>query len=160
MNKNGETNINETPICLPCGTKVAKGMKIYTVETLTKASAYEFKRQQKGRFLEHSGKLSTHVVEHTVIAINQAANARSFTVRSDRGCEHTFTVKGMCLPDIYVSKAAAAKKRKAINMKDVDKLFAKIKAADLALRQETKRYKERKNKYRIVINKLLKAKYL
>jgi len=114
--------LKDVPITLPDETQVVKGMKIFSVEKLSPTS-YD---QRGGNYYRtHTGSVSSKIVEHTVVAVNQAANSRSFTIRSDRGCEHTYTVKNSCLPHLYGKKANAIAKQKEFITEDIEALKKK-----------------------------------
>lgn len=121
-----DSKLKEIPISLPDGTIVKAGMKVYTVEHLSASSDYDFKRYPEGRFLKYSGRIATELIEYHVLSVNQSAVSRSFTVKSDRGCEHTYSVKGQCLPDIYGSKAKATEKRRSKTLSDIAIIKTKI----------------------------------
>lgn len=117
-----EGRLKDTPILLPDGVPVTKGMKIYSVNKLDVINYIA-----SGDYvMSHSGLPSSRIIESSVISVNQAANVRSFTVRSDRGCETSYTVKNSCLPKIFGSKAAAIAEQKRFHELDVQKLQAKI----------------------------------
>lgn len=125
-----DEKIKDTPIFLPDGVKVEIGMAVFTV-LKKEVSAYPYKSGVKS----FSGGESFQIVEHKVIGINPRANSRSFTVRSDRGCEATYTVKNNCLPEIFGKRSSALAKCKDIHFEDIVKLQKKIaekqKAIDL-----------------------------
>lgn len=147
--------LKDVAITLPDGTEVVKGMKIYSVERL-QPSSYE---KSKIYYRTYTGAMSSLITEHTVIAINQAANSRCFTVRSDRGCEHTYSVKNNCLPNMYGKRENAVKKQKEITAENIEALETKKVKATEYLEKEQKVFAEKMTKYKNTISALKKLKY-
>lgn len=147
--------IKDVPISLPDGTEVKKGMKVYKVER------WEFGYSKRdGKYVNKwTGIASSYLVEHTVIHINADANSRSFTLRSDRGCEHTYSVKNSCLPQIFGSKDAAIAHQKTVTKEDIVKIEKKIESSVKYIQDKIKANKEEQLKYRTTIAQLKKLRY-
>jgi hypothetical protein len=101
-----------------------------------------------GDVKSYSGKARSKIMENTVIGVNQSANARTFTVRSDRGCETTYSVRNNCLPQIFGKRSSAAARAKEVVLKDIAAIEAKAKFA-----------KENLEKYNRTITQLKSAKF-
>lgn len=115
-----DPSLKNKPIYLPDGVPVKNGMTIFTVRRkgIGTSSDSEVKH--------YSGDVGSEIILNTVVAVNQGANARNFTVRSDRGCETTYSVKNNCLPDLFGKRASAIAKAKKFNDKDIATVEAKL----------------------------------
>ena len=133
--------VKDTPIVLPDGVAVKLGMTIYSVMDCS-VSSYS------GDVKSYSGKARSKIIENTVIGVNQSANARTFTARSDRGCETTYSVRNNCLPQIFGKRSSAAARAKEVVLKDIAAIEAKAKFA-----------KENLEKYNRTITQLKSAKF-
>lgn len=125
-----DSSIKDVPITLPCGTTVKLGMTIYSVQNGT-ISSYGYESIKP-----LSGKVSTSVIESKVISLNTKSNARCFTVKSDRGCETTYSVRNNCLPKLYGKKSAAIEEQKEINAYDIAKIQTKLTNTELLVKKQ------------------------
>jgi hypothetical protein len=142
-----DTKIKDVPVSLPDGTPVTLGMTIYTVKK-NDISSYERGREVIKTW---SGDVAVKLIENKVISVNQSSTARTFTVRSDRGCEQTYSVRNNCLPDLFGKKSAALDKMKEFHNQDIEKIQVKLQRLE-------QHYAETKNKYVTTIKKLKAAK--
>ncbi len=143
--------LKEVSIVLPDGVEVRMGMNIYT--TRSKRASYEsdVRRYPENYILEHSGKSRYAVVKHKVINVNQAANIRSFTVRSTKGCESTYSVKNSCLPaDMFGKLSSVVRFTKDKDSMDADKARVRIEGIEESIQN----YKEDIKKERLLIKNL------
>lgn len=147
MTASAVSKVKDQPIKLPDGVVVKLGMTVYKV-VKTGSSKYDRDVRNCGYIKKFSGESRAKVIPCEVIAINQASNARTFTVRTDRGCENTYSVRDNCIgANLFGSKKATLKEVKAIDKKDI---------ADLreSLMNKEKYFKEEKAKLEATIKKL------
>lgn len=103
--------MKELGIILPDNAKVKVGMTIYTTIQLRVGREYDLERYPDTYgVLRMSGESRYKIIENEVISIDQTAKNRSFTVRSDRGCESTYSVRDNCLPKDMFGKVSSVKK--------------------------------------------------
>ena len=140
---NDDAKIKDVPIALPDGSPVVVGMTIYTVKKLDVCSYSKSVETVKA----WSGDTAAKIVENMVISVNQSSNARTFRLRSDRGCEQTYSVRNNCLPDLYGKRSAAVQKMKQLNEIDIQRIQAKLESLE-------KDYAQRKAKYTSTIKKI------
>lgn len=132
--------IKDSPIVLPDGVPVKLGTIIYSVMDSEVGSYCELK--------SYSGKPRSKIIENLVIGVNQSANARTFTVRSDRGCETTYSVRNNCLPQIFGKRSSATARAKEVVLRDIEMIEKKAKIA-----------KDNLDKYNKTILQLRSAKF-
>ncbi len=133
--------VKDTPIVLPDGVPVKLGMTIYSVDN---AEVYSSSKECPS----YSGKARSKILKNTVIGVNQAANARTFTVRTDRGCENTYSVRNNCLPQIFGKKISAIYEAKRVAQQDIDRIEEKARISRANL-----------EKYKSTVAKIRAAKY-
>ena len=116
------TTIKDQPILLPDGKQVKVGMTIFEVQTKC-ISSYK----ERNVIKKWSGASRAMLIPYKVIGVNTASTARTFTLQSDKGCEHTFSVRDTCIQSkLFSSKASAIKEMKAIDQEDVRTIKANI----------------------------------
>lgn len=120
--------IKNEPIKMRDGTTVKLGGLVYEVETRhLESHRYGSKRNP---YRVKTGVIRNTIIESEIIQINQAANARTFTVRSPKGCENTYSVRNACLPENLFGKKSLAVKRLAnLNRDDLDGIDRKLEDA-------------------------------
>lgn len=145
-------------IKLQDGTDVKVGITIY--ERRVKSEVYGAKEVSDPNhyYAKMQGKTRVAYVPHTVIAVNEASNSRSFTIRSKKGCESTYTVRDTCVSNLFGSTKAIEKDHKAYRDADIKKVSIKITQAHSTFAQAKKNYSERLKKVNDVIKKLQKIK--
>ena len=148
-----KTEIKDVAITLPDGVPVKMGMPVYTVEKKG-LSRYSSDRKQ-GYVKTWSGDSQARLVKHEVIAVNQNANSRSFTLRSDRGCEHSYSVKDQCIGHLYGKKSSATAQCKTIDKEDSEGFDSKIESLNQRMEEDRKRISSLKIKRQ----KLLRTKH-
>lgn len=149
------------PIFLPDGTEVKKGITIYQLD-LKYTSSYESSYDKNESYIKtYSGKTRARFTRLTVATVNEAANARSFTARSAKGCESTFSVKNQCVGQLYGSLKSLKKKAKEINEADIETIHKKIKLEQISTAKYIKSKREQEVIRRTTIRKLaaIKEKY-
>ena len=103
------------PIISPCGDEIKNGTTFYEVE---KGSYSAYGRENES----WSGTQDIKINKHKVIRVNLNANVRSFTMRSERGCEITYSVKNECVPRELFTKLYRAKKYcKKLHERDIER---------------------------------------
>lgn len=108
-----KTEIKDVPITMPDRVPVRMGMEIFELDKLNCGTAREVKQSPTYyKAVRYSGKSRYIIVTSRVVAVNTSANSRSFTVKSKRGCESTYSVKDTCLPDGMFGKLESIKARK------------------------------------------------
>lgn len=120
-----QSQIKDVPIKLPDGVNVKLGMKVFTVESKRKRQSYQ-EITNNDQYKTGTGDRSAYMVEHEVISVNQASNARCFTLRSDKGCEHTYSVRNQCIGHLYGKKTSAEKQMKLVDKGDIGEINKKI----------------------------------
>ena len=105
--------IKDVPILMPDGVPVKVGMTIFGLESLNlTTSSTTAKKYPLTYMKKYTGKSRRKITEGKVISVNSTSACRSFTVRSKRGCENTYSVKNACLPDLMFGKLSSIKARK------------------------------------------------
>lgn len=92
------------PIISPCGDEIKEGGIFYQVEKANYTSFCGCKHKS------WSGTQDIKILKHKIIKVNRNANVRSFTLRSDRGCETTYSVKNECVSKTLFTRLGNAKK--------------------------------------------------
>ncbi len=92
------------PILLPDGSRVVKGMPVFKIYG---KDVYDNPGTSTSKIKKWSGTIAKYLVEYAVVAVNEAEASRSFVLRSDKGCESTYSVKGSCLPEMFGSRKKA-----------------------------------------------------
>jgi hypothetical protein len=137
------------PIKTRDGANVKVGKEIYIVET-KEVDTYTYRRNKKNFIKSLSGKKRATIEIHKVIHVNEAANSRSFTLRSQKGCETTYSVRNQCLPDtLFGLKSFAIAKCRQIDVEDADRIQEKIERAKERIvheKEEIKKLTEVKKK--------------
>ncbi len=141
------------PIYLPCGTEVKEGLKVYKIYSKD-VSSY----QRINSIKPHSGGIAHYLIEYVVAHVNHAENSRSFILRSDRGCESTYSVKNNCLSELYGNLKKAnkilAKKEKEIHVRKIEEKI-KRKIRDIKTTKEViKRFEKTKKEILKNLSKL------
>lgn len=108
--KTQEIKLKDVPILMPDGVEVKIGMIVFDIEMTRCGSDNDVKRYPGSYGVKrYSGKSRYKIIHGKVISVNHAANSRSFTLRSKRGCETTYSVKDSCLPEDLCGKLATIK---------------------------------------------------
>ena len=109
------------------GVEITEGKEFYTIEKKN-INDGRYNRIKKDEVAKFSGGLKYFLEIGKVISVNQASSARTFTVRSSKGCETTYSVRNACLPDNSFGRLVHAKKAlKEANLNDLIKIEKEVK---------------------------------
>lgn len=116
MKKQKERN----PIYLPDGTEVHVGLFVYVRDFKElKEERHYRKSHSKTHIIKWSGKSRFAPTIHKVVRVDESASSRSFTIRSTKGCESTYSVKGSCINGVYGSLKSVKKAHQEMNADDI-----------------------------------------